>query len=91
MISNTGPHLAGQRDEGGRGQGAVSVNPPPRVTEADTGKNSLLQTFNNRETLTWVEGTFMNQTIRQYPTGAYFKGGKKIKLSILVLMFRNYY
>ena len=64
MISNTGPHLAGQRDEGGRGQGAVSVNPPPRVTEAETGINSIiLQTFINRETLTWVEGTFMNQTI----------------------------
>ena len=62
MISNTGPHLAGQRDKGGRGQGAVGVDPPPGVTEAETGKNSLLQTFNNRETLTWVEGTFMNQT-----------------------------
>ena len=88
MISNTGPHLAGQRDKGGRGQGAVGVDPPPGVTEAETGKNSLLQTFNNRETLTWVEGTFMNQTIRQYPPRAYFKGGKKYKL---VLMFRNIY
>ena len=73
MISNTGPHLAGQRDKGGRGQGAVGVDPPPGVTEAETGKNSLLQTFNNRETLTWEEGTFMNQTIRQYPPRAYFK------------------
>ena len=49
MISNTGPHLAGQRDKGGRGQGAVGVDPPPGVTEAETGKNSLLQTFNNRD------------------------------------------
>ena len=34
MISNTLPHLAGQGDEGGGGEGAVGVDPAPGVAQA---------------------------------------------------------
>ena len=49
MISNTLPHLAGQGDEGGRGEGAVGVDSSARVTQTVLAPGLCIRVETNRD------------------------------------------